>query len=372
MLYLDIPSHSDIVALATHRNDLSVSIYLPTTPLSQDATADSIQLKNLAKEAIGKLTEAGADIKSIAAIEEQLEDLVEDYEFWRFQANGLAVLATPENVRTFRVPNTLSPVVVVSDRFFVKPLLRAVTFRNSGYVLAFAEGSVRLVEISAELPATAVKVEGLPKDAKSAVGRSTLIKSSMARLQGKEGQKVLFRQYARQVDAALRGLLSGSDLPLILAANEPLATIYRSVNTYPHLAKATLDGGNDRTTDAELAAAARPVLDALNQEEIAALGALFATREPQARATTDVAQAARAATLGAVDTLLVDIDEVVPGTVDETSGKVTFAEGPATSAYGVVDEIARRVILSGGRVLGVRKADIPRGKPLAAILRYAV
>jgi hypothetical protein len=269
MLYLDIPSHSDIVALATHRNDLSVSIYLPTTPLSQEATADSIQLKTLAKEAIGKLNDAGADKKSVAAIEEQLEDLVEDYEFWRFQAHGLAVLATPENVRTFRVPNALSPVVVLADRFFLKPLLR-------------------------------------------------------------------------------------------------------SVHTDPHPTKVTLDGGNDRTTDAELAAAARPVLDGLNQEEIAALGALFATREPQARATTDIAQAARAATLGAVDTLLVDIDEVVPGTVDETSGRVDFAEGPTASAYGVVDEIARRVILSGGRVLGVRKADIPRGKPLAAFLRYAV
>ena len=27
---------------------------------------------------------------------------------------------------------------------------------------------------------------------------------------------------------------------------------------------------------------------------------------------------------------------------------------------------------SGGRVLGVRKGDIPGGKPLAAILRYAI
>jgi hypothetical protein len=38
----------------------------------------------------------------------------------------------------------------------------------------------------------------------------------------------------------------------------------------------------------------------------------------------------------------------------------------------VVDEIASRVIRSGGRILGVRKADIPGGKSLAAILRYAI
>jgi hypothetical protein len=35
----------------------------------------------------------------------------------------------------------------------------------------------------------------------------------------------------------------------------------------------------------------------------------------------------------------------------------------------LVDEIATRVIATGGRVMGVRKADIPRVAALAAILR---
>jgi hypothetical protein len=38
----------------------------------------------------------------------------------------------------------------------------------------------------------------------------------------------------------------------------------------------------------------------------------------------------------------------------------------------LVDEIASRVIASGGHVTGVRKADIPGGEVLAAILRYPV
>jgi hypothetical protein len=67
-----------------------------------------------------------------------------------------------------------------------------------------------------------------------------------------------------------------------------------------------------------------------------------------------------------------DIDEVIPGKVDETDGSVTFADRASADNYGVVDEIAGRVIMSGGRVLGVRKADIPGGQSLAAILRYPV
>lgn len=371
MLYVDIPNHDELLALAGHRDDASVSLYLPTTPVTPDADANRIHLKNLARDAARALEAKGVDGKRVSALAEQFDDLAADAEFWRFQAHGLAVLATPDNVRTFRVPTAFTPAVVVADRFFLKPLLRAVTFRHSAYVLAFAEGAVRLVEVTADLPATAVKVEGLPTDAASALGRATLVNDSMRRVQGGEGQKLLFRQYARKVDGALRPLLAGSDLPLILAANEPLATIYRSVNTYPHLAAQVLGGSPDRLTDAELAAAARPVLDALNQAELSTWRELFARREPQGRASTDIANTARAATMGAVDSLLVDIDAVVPGTVGEEDGKVIFAESPGAGAYGIVDEIARRVLLAGGRVLGVRKDDIPGGQPLAAILRYA-
>lgn len=373
MLYVDIPTPADLKALTSHRDDMCASIYLRTTPVSRETAGDRIELKNLAKEAIRQLEAAGADKRRVAALSEHLDDLVDDDEFWRFQAHSLAVLATPDNIRTFRVPSALEPVVEVSDRFYLKPLLRAVTFPNACYVLALAEGSVRLVEVSADLPATALKVEGMPKDAGSAVRRSSVNdRSPSGRIQGSEGQKVLLRQFARQVDNALRSILAGSDIPLLLAAAQPLAPIYRSVNTYSHLAAAAIDGSPERLTEAQLAERARSVLDGLYREEIAAWGKLFETRENQDRATTDVARAARAATYGAVETMLVDIDEVIRGNVDETDGAVTFADHASASSYGVIDEIAGRVILSGGRVLGVRKADIPGRTPLAAILRYPV
>lgn len=41
------------------------------------------------------------------------------------------------------------------------------------------------------------------------------------------------------------------------------------------------------------------------------------------------------------------------------------------SSYGVVDEVAGRVLLAGGRVVAVRADQVPGGGPLAAIFRYA-
>ena len=115
----------------------------------------------------------------------------------------------------------------------------------------------------------------------------------------------------RAVDQALRPLLSGHQRPLIVAAAEPLSSIYRAVSTYPDTAAEVIGGSADRTP--ELAAAARGVLDRIYANDIAELGALFAQREPQGRAVTDVAQAARAATFVAIDTLIVDMEEVVAG-----------------------------------------------------------
>ena len=78
-----------------------------------------------------------------------------------------------------------------------------------------------------------------------------------------------------------------------------------------------------------------------------------------------------AATAGAVDTLLVDIDASVPGTVSP-DGTVDFDESAGTETPGILDEITRRVLLTDGEVLAVRATDLPDGTQIAGILRYAI
>jgi hypothetical protein len=370
-LHTDIPTRSELGSLLEARGPASVSIYLPTSVLPQDARRDRIELKNLASQAVDQL-EAEVGRREAGGVREALDHLHDDDEFWEEQAHSLAVFASPELMRTFRLPNRLTPSVEVGDRFYVKPLLRAVTFPQAGFVLALASGSVRLIEVTREGPPFTAKVPGLPTDAASAAGKASIADRSPSRaIQGSEGQKVLLRQYARKVDHALRGVLYGHELPLILAATQPLESIYRSVNSYPHLAPQAIQGSPEGASDAELADAARPVMDELYASELSGLRDLFEARFNEDRASTDVAVVARAATYGLVDTVFVDIDEKVPGHIDEETGAVTLAEDDAAS-YGVVDEIARRALLSGGRVLAVRATDIPQNGTVAATFRYAL
>ncbi len=373
MLHVDIPTLPEIRALIAIRADACVSLYVSTPPQSQHVAASRVAFGNLTKSALKQLEAAGLDKRRQAAIAAELDALAEDDAFWRFQARSLAVLATPDSVRTFRMATATTDMAEVSDRFHLKPLLRAIAFPQTAFVLALSEGTVRLVHVFADLPPVSVRIPDLPESAADAVHRASLNNlSPNSRIHGAEGQKVLLRQYARQVDAALRGVLSGRETPLILAATEPLGPIYRAVNSYPALAEEGISTSPDRFSDGELADAARAVLDRHYAGEIEAAKVLFQTRLGQQRATTDIGVAARAATYGAIALLLVDIDQVIPGTVDETDGSVTLASAANATNYGVLDEITGRAILGGAKVLGVRHADIPDGAPLAAILRYSI
>jgi peptide subunit release factor 1 (eRF1) len=179
------------------------------------------------------------------------------------------------------------------------------------------------------------------------------------------------RQYARRVDAALRAGLAGRDTPLILAAADRMASIYRSVNTYPALLDDHIATANDNTSDHDLAGKAREILDQRYLTQVRGLLSTFAERAARGLATADMSDAARAATAGGIDTLLVDIDADIPGLVDD-AGWVTFADGASVATYDVVDEIASRALATGARILALRKADLPDGAVLAAILRFAV
>src|SRR5262245_43019420 len=104
ILHTDIPTRAQLDRLLAAREPWSVSIYLPTSPSSR-GDAERIELKNLGGEASGQLQEAGAPKADVAAIEEELAGLLDDDDFWRYQARSLALFLTPTTATTFRLAN---------------------------------------------------------------------------------------------------------------------------------------------------------------------------------------------------------------------------------------------------------------------------
>jgi len=372
MYYVDMPSAAEIGDLNLVRSEACVSIYLPTTPLSRETEASRINLGNLIKKAIGQLEAKGFEKRSILPLQEQFEDLLADEEFWNYQANSLAILATPESLRTYRMANKLADLVEVSDRFHLKPLLRAITFPHAAHILALSENAVRLIEVSADLPARTIDVPDLPESLTMVVGE-TINKdyTGSGHRQGVQGQNSYLARYIRKINAVLRPMLMRTDRPLILATTKPMEALFRSISAIPALPD-IIAGNPEHLSEAELASAARPVLDAHYEEQIKSFHGLFEKRTGQNRTTTDISDAARLATYGGIDKLLVDIDSVVDGFVDDETGEVTFGNQGDAINYGVVDEIAGRALRTGAKVMAVRREDIPGRHDLAVISRYPI
>lgn len=369
-LHLALPDRAQVDSLMSIRGSGCVSIYLATDPAG-DCRAERIELGNLMTEAVTQLAAADHDRGEIADMQAMVDELLEDADFWAHQARSLAVFVTPGSLATYQLPNRLTNMVEVSDRLHLKPLLRSLTFPQAAYIVAISQNAVRILEVLPEGDPVSVEVPDLPASAVDAVGVPSISgRKPHGRVQGGEGQKMRLGQYCRAVDQALRPVLVGRNIPLILAANQPLESIYRQWNTYPNLVDITMAGNPDNASDGDLAASAREVLDRVYADELAALNESFEQRASEGRTATDVADVAGAATYGMVDTVFVDIDAVVPGFLDEDSGAVTFTDVNDAVAYGVVDEIARRTWLTGGRVLAVRRQDIPGGGDVAAILRW--
>src|ERR1700730_1222602 len=75
MLHIDIPTLAEFKALAQIKGETCISLYLPTSPLGRNAGTNRTAFKDIAKEALSQLKEAGADKNKIAIFEEWFEHL---------------------------------------------------------------------------------------------------------------------------------------------------------------------------------------------------------------------------------------------------------------------------------------------------------
>lgn len=373
MLHNDIPTLTQIEQLATAEGSWKVSIYVESGELPQQGEIARIALKDGIRAAIDQLESLGATARECAAIREHLEEVEGDTGFWTVQSRSLAVFADETRALTLRLPNHLAPTLSVGSRFHVAPLLRSVSFPQAAFVLALSSNEVHLLAISPTEEPRRVEAADLPRNFDDAVHRHFHAGQTTAgKMQGEEGQKTRLRQFARIVDRGVRSAIGNTSLPLLLAAAEPLDSIFRDVSSLPQLAPQKLPGNPDTTSDRELAESARKALDEIYAGEIADFVGEVAQRADSGRAATDLSDIAHAAAFGAIQTLVFDMDALVAGTVDASTGEVTLLEQPSVVTTNVIDDIVRLALASQSRIIAVRAAEVPGGGPAAALLRYAI
>lgn len=360
------PGHDDVQRIAAVRAPWCVTVYGGVDSWLRGNHANGSAEAQIRAAADG-LRMSGAPDEVIRAIHTLLDQVATPQaqvpgEMDR-RARSIGIFATENGAEIFGLISSPTPWVGVADRFLVAPLLHgALSLHPSAFVLAISENEVRLVDVTSH-PAEAVDVPDIPHDLKSTIALDLAgDREALSHLRTSEDPKVRLREYSRAIDRVIEPVLRREGAVLVIAAAEPLASIYRLTTRHGNITSSDVAGNHDGDTADELANLAAPIMARHRREALEAHLARFAEMPARDRILTDLDEIAAAARDRTIDTLFVDTDRRLP-TSAEAFGRAIMLDR--------VDEIVRNALSGGVTIVPVQSADLPTSDPVSAVLRYA-
>jgi len=373
VLHLDPFAEADFRRLDEVRADHCVSLYLPTHVVSRETKQDKILFMNLLQEALAQLENTGADKPRIWALEAQCEGMFDNLSYWNHLADSLAAFITPDSIELFRLPRTVLAAVEVSDRFHLKPLVPLLAFPQTAVLLDVAQNHVRCWEVS-EGHMSELKIPGMPASFDESMEQRTgdaTASAESVNMRQDEQRKVRQRQFTRAIEEALRPILRERAVPLVLAGVDTLLDYYREADTYSHTMVESISGNQEHRRRDEFAAEARAIVARQFGAKIRSrLDRVEALRRDRL-SSNDVTEIARAAQEGRVESLIVNVERELYGSLNSVVGAVPPREHASATTYDVLDELVGLTLRQGGEVIGVEDSQLPDGVKAAAIFRYA-
>lgn len=376
-----------------------ISIYMPTERKGADTQQGPIRLKNLLGQAQAELGELGERTPDIESLLTPAQALVNNSEFWQYQSDGLALLLSADSMATYRVPLAFPEMVIVNDRFLLKPLLPLVIGEGTFYLLSLRQGGVRLlrgsrfelaeVALGEDVPtslAEALKYDEFETNirfhiaARPSTGSSRGAPDRGAAIyhgQGGAGDDANIKEqlirFFRQLDNGVRDLLESSQQPpLVLAGIDYLRGIYRQVNQYGGLIDEEVTIDPEALTLPELHqrawALVEPMFTADRQTALDTYQHLAGTQDQ--RAGHAIEEIAPAAYFQRIDTLFVPHTVGLWGTFEPENNQVQVHDERQPGAQDLLDFAAVHTLLNGGSVYLVEPDDLSVGALPAAIFRY--
>jgi hypothetical protein len=374
-------NRSSVETLLNHEGD-SVSIFVPAQ-IGTETQQARIRLKNLLRAAEARLTARGRSAGVVQATLRPGHDLLEEEPFWQATGRGVALFLAPELARRLELPWPVEESLVVGNRFYLLPILPWIEAETGFFVLALSRKSVRLF-MADRHRAEEIDLPGVPGNLTDAVGsdwEQDAIQVHTVRPGaggaivhghgGSQGEvdKEEATRFCQRVDAGLRSLLDGGQRPLVLAAAEPLASIYRQVSRYPNLTPDVVAGNPELRSGEELRLRAATVLEPIQARQIEAEVERCRGLLGTGRATTDIREIVRDAFDGRVGTLLVADGARRWGRWDPVSRHLELHDEARADSEEILNLAAVLGMRSGATVRLVASDRLPEART-AAILRY--
>lgn len=311
--------------------------------------------------------------------------LIDDTVFWQHQDAGLAVLVAEDVFHDCRLPIQFQELAVVQERFYIRPLLPALTEGENFYVLALSQNRVRLFECGRH-SAREVDLKGVPRSLADALGHElTHHDMSFHGATGAGGGgrpshkgqvasapdddvKTEIRQFFKLLNPSLKPYLRGG-YPLVLAGVEYLLAIYRDESEYSPIVggiSGDFDEERTQTLHDQAWAIVEPYFARTREDALSRYGELSDTR----RAVNGIGEIVIAASEGRIDTLFIARDTQCWGSFDAAARDVRVREEPQVGDEDLFDLAAAHTLLQSGQVFVLSPDEMADGRSQTAILRY--
>ncbi len=366
---MDILSGNELKSLMHQQLGICVSLYMPTIRKGPEIQQNQIRYKNLLRSAEERLLASGdlrpSEIKEMLA---PAQELAGDVPFWSSQSDGLALFLSSEWFTFYRLSQPFEELVVVTDRFHVKPLIPVLISDTEFSILAISQNDVRFVRCSLQR-VVETGIENLPANLDEALNLDDFEKR-LQRHTGTEDVKAKILQYFQLVDKGLRELLRDHKSPLIFAGVDYLFPIYKEANTYAHLLDTSISGNPEGLSAERLGELAWPIMERVFTTKKAEAVAQYQQNAGTGLTSENIEEIVRGAFHGRIGTLFVPVGIQRWGTFDPTTDTVRLTSKAKTGNEDLLDLAAMQTILNGGTVYPTKPGEMPNNAPLAAIFRY--
>ncbi len=365
-----------------------VSIYIPLNPDGTDREQATIRLKNQLDRATKALKTRGMDARESESLLAPLRAMTEPEVLPVGGAVTLAFFRSPGMFETFGLPEATPETAVVNDTFHVKPLLALVNADSRFRLLALTQNEVRVYE-GGRYHIAPVEVPELPEslsaalryddddddetiqfhtgDASNAGDRPAVFHGQVST---RDEHKDSILRFCQLVDNAVSRHFENHDIPLLLAAPEPLPGIYRQANSYPNLHEQVISGDPRWLSDEALHTQAWEIV--APEIERRRAGAVSTLHEALAkdRASTDLGNVLAAAENARVDTIFVatDVQRSKPSATPAGGSPPTLPPDPVGEER--INQAVVKTLRHGGHTVGVALEQMPHAAPVAALYRY--
>jgi hypothetical protein len=386
---MNIITKDDLSALSGEQKKLAISIYLPTERLGQDTKQNPIRFKNLLNQVEERLQRKNVRSVEIQKLLQPARDMINDYQFWQYQSDGLAAFISQDEMKVYRLPLNFVQMVNVNTYFYLKPLMPMLSGNGDFYILAISQGKIWMLHGTRD-NVDDIDLTGVPANIQEALmwddpekqlqwhTQTTNPASSTERPAmfhghgvGTDDQKDNLLRYFQKVDESLQGLLQDRYLPMILAGVDYLLPLYRQASSYPNILQQEITGSPKVWSADYLHEQAWEIMEPLfNRQFEDDVNRYRAFAGNNTQATNDLKDIVSGAFFGRVDTLFVADEMQQWGDFDHETNTVQILNQGEAGARDLLDFAAVHTIINGGKVYVIEPEQIPASGLAAAILRY--